>query len=71
MVEQSPPVPSDNSLQDMARNSLQGKLAQTHYVVRLPIFDPMSNVEAYELLFWGWAGADRWLEEFAGHPRCV
>ncbi|MGA2649542.1 MAG: HDOD domain-containing protein [Terracidiphilus sp.] len=68
MVEQSPPVPSDNSLQDMARNSLQGKLAQTHYVVRLPIFDPMSNVEAYELLFWdGQELTDGWKNSLATH----
>jgi len=58
----------NKSLRDIARNSLQGKAAQTHYVVRLPILDPMSNVHAYELLFWdGLELSDGWKNDLATH----
>ena len=68
MAAQSPSTRANNSLNDIARNSLQGKVGQTHYVVRLPILDPMSNVFAYELLFWGGQElTTAWNNEVATH----
>ncbi|MGA2850800.1 MAG: HDOD domain-containing protein [Terracidiphilus sp.] len=68
MAVQTPPVHPNKSLRDIAHNSLQGKGSQTHYVVRLPILDPMSNVHAYELLFWdGQELTMGWKNELATH----
>ena len=68
MAAQITPAQPNNSLRDIARNSLHGKVAQTHYVVRLPILDPMSNVHAYELLFWDGQELNvGWKNELATH----
>jgi c-di-GMP-related signal transduction protein len=68
MATRSPGTKSGNSLRDMAQNSLQGKVGQSHYVVRLPILDPLSNVQAYELLFWdGQQLSAGWKNELATH----
>jgi EAL and modified HD-GYP domain-containing signal transduction protein len=43
-------------------------MGQTHYVVRLPILDPLSEVHAYELLFWGGQEMTAgWKNELATH----
>lgn len=68
MAAYPPPAQTNKSLRDIARDSLQGKVAQTHYVVRLPVLDPLSNVHAYELLFWdGQELTLGWKNELATH----
>jgi EAL and modified HD-GYP domain-containing signal transduction protein len=52
MAARSPGAKPDNSPHDKAPLSRQDKVWKDHYVVRQPILDPLSNVEAYELLFW-------------------
>jgi EAL and modified HD-GYP domain-containing signal transduction protein len=43
-------------------------MGQTHYVVRLPILNPLSEVHAYELLFWGGQEMTAgWKNELATH----
>ena len=68
MATESRPAKYDNSLQDLAQNAVQSQSRHSHYVVRLPIMDTFSNVEAYELLFWdGMELSTGWKNELATH----
>ena len=68
MAAESRRAKHDNSLQDIAQSAVEGQSKHSHYVVRLPILDTLSNVQAYELLFWdGMQLSTSWKNELATH----